>query len=288
MTCGTDFSRCSDAALRLAVAWARRHGEEIRLVHALEGAATGLGATARQDVEREMDRRLATADVADAGLAARRELIEDEAIRALAPPPGGITVVGAEGSAATLLRRAGHVPAILASCLVPGSSLLVAPPGWLAGPPRRRRAEGPRHEARPLGERVLVACSIDDPTRDRELVRRASAIARSSASAEIHLAHGIDLSVARHHPPRARADLRAATEDGRLRAADALRALADDAPIDPATSRPMRCHVVAQGPVARDLAGLAISQSIDLLVAGRGSVAASLAGFTACPLLIVG
>ena len=49
----------------------------------------------------------------------------------------------------------------------------------------------------------------------------------------------------------------------------------------------LRAVVLKQGPAHRDLAGLAASQSADLLVVGTGPVATLLAGLITGPLLVL-
>lgn len=265
--------------MRLACAWADRFaGDEVRIVHVLDGAAATEGPHARASVLEALSEQARRA-AAPFGVSVSCELADGDAASVLASRTEALAVVGAEGGSATLLRRAGHVTRALAS----RRRVLVAPSGYRAVTPKRRRNEtraGRRIE--PLAQRILVACSLV-PGRDAPMIAEAARLLAGVTPAELHLAHVVDVASARHHPASARLALREATDADVARAEDALSALAAEAPLELVT----RTHVVRQGPIERDLAGLAESQSIGLVVAGTGDVAARLAGFVRCPLLVV-
>src|SRR5690242_10430459 len=149
VTAGSDFSRGSDAALRLAAAWAARSPGPLNVVHAHEGA--GHDALARA----------LAGQAARCTGGARCEIAEGSAAGVLRAR--GTVVVGAEGASATLLPRAGHVAAELAQDGPP--ALLVAPLGL----PRADRL---------VFDRVLVACALRDPPRDAVLLEAAGRLLR--------------------------------------------------------------------------------------------------------------
>jgi hypothetical protein len=255
LTVGSDFSRGSDAALRLAAALTRRRPGPLRVVHAAGPASPE---ARRATLEEQAARGL--------GCPAESHVAPGEPVDVLALEDE--VVVGAEGASATLLPRAGHVPAALA--LAGPRRLFVAPLGL----PRPDRV---------AFDRLLVACGLDDPSRDERLVEAACGFLRGAAArAALHLVHVVP--VERGLAPGARAGQVASPEPARER----LRALAEGIPLELVTAREPVLHVVAQGPVDRDLAGLAESQGADLLIAGRGRTAARLVALARCPLLVLG
>jgi len=283
---GSDFSRSSDAALRLATAWARRDARPIRVVHVLEAEARQLPEHERDLLLRELSEQAHRAGASETGASVECEVAAGDAATVLAGMSGDLLVVGAEGGSATLLRRAGHVAAMLAATRPPRGRVLVAPQGWAVGASRRRRSSSPRPPPRALAERVMVACSLSGG--DASRIALAARLLADVPASEMHLVHVVDVSAARHHPATSRSAMREATDERARVAGEALRDLAAEVPLELAASRDVRLHVVRQGPIERDLAGLAESQAIDLIVAGPGAVASRLTGFIRCPLLVAG
>lgn len=287
---GTDFSRGAEAAVRVACAWAAspagRPGTLV-VTHVLEGAARTQDPVLREGVARELEALAQRASRHAGGPVPEAMLDDGDALDRLAPAPDRLVVVGTEGGSAMLLRRAGHVPTTLATGLAPGARLLAVPPGWKPrGGPRSREGSRRRPDALALG-RVLVACGLDG--RDARLLEAACDLARAAERVEIHIVHVLDASALRHEPPGLRARARGPLDENARRAEERLRDLAADAlPVEWAAQGAVRVHVVRQGPVERDLGGLAASQAADIVVASRGAVAARLVGFTPCPLLVVG
>ncbi len=290
ITCGSDLSRGADAAVRLAVTLAGERAWPLRVLHAMEGP--GLGPAGRAAVRAALEERVRSAGAPDLRSPCDVALADDDggAVASLATEPERLVVVGSEGSSATLLRQAGHVPATLAASVPPRGLLMVAPAGWRGAPSRSVRASG-RRRTRDAGagatfERVAIACSLTGG--DAARVAAAARFLGRTARAEIHLIHVVDVVSARELPPSARAELREHVERRTAEALERLRDLAADAPMEAVEAREPRLHVIAQGPVERDLAGLAASQAASLLVTGPGPTASRLVAFAPCPLLVAG
>ena len=101
---GTDLSRGSDAAMRLAIAWATQHDADVLVVH----AATGLSASDQADLEAAL--RVQANESSPEAMAHPPEFLvaDDTPIQALlaaATRAGDWLCVGCEGASATVLRQ---------------------------------------------------------------------------------------------------------------------------------------------------------------------------------------
>lgn len=284
---GSDLSKGSDAATRLAVAWAAQGSAEILIVH----AAPELRAASHPDVEHALRVQADESAASECGIAAKIKIVDAEDVAALvslATSDGDWLCVGCEGGAATVLRQAGHVPSRLAASA--SRALLLAPLGWAPPPRRRHRAPAgaglpARRRAPTAFQRILVGLS--GGSGDSSLVSAAAALAQATQGT-LSFVHVIDIAGSRHEPPAARlprreeADARAARERERL-----IDLTGDLVPLELAARSEVQVHVIVQGPPERDLAGLARSQSIDLLLVGTGPIAARLAAFAPCAVLVL-
>ena len=284
---GSDLSRGSDGAMRLAIAWAVQQDADVLVVH----AATGLSADARIDLEAAL--RVQASEAAADELARPIEflLVDDTPLRALlaaATSDGDWLCVGCEGASATVLRQPGHVASALAAA--PPCPLLLGTLGWSAPPRRRHRAAsgsglGARKRVAATLGRVLVG--VPGTKRDAELIT--AGIDRALGSnGSVALVHVMDVSATRFHPASSRAMLRAQTDATSVRERERLTDLANElVPLELAARQDVQVHVVVQGPPERDLAGLARSQSSELLIVGGGPVAGRLPAFLPCPALVL-
>ena len=130
LVAGTDLSRGSASAVRLAIAWARLATARLRVVHATgDTLGVRLDAQALESFIHDDLEPLHVGDLADAASIAVVEGDPAAALRREAEASDAVwIVVGAEGTSATLLRRAGRVPEGLAATT--RHPLLVAPPRW--------------------------------------------------------------------------------------------------------------------------------------------------------------
>jgi nucleotide-binding universal stress UspA family protein len=284
---GTDLSAGSDAALRLAVAWAHARGGTLEVVHAIDEAVAGEDRARLDEALGDQVQRAGGDELASPPVVSLHEGEPRDVLTRRAGARAGI-VVGAEGSSAMLLRQAGRVPAALATATsVP---LLVAPLGW-HGPERRRRrapagsgAPRRRRDVVPAFSRLMTGCSLTP----RDAARVAHMADLAQPGHRLMLAHSIDLSRHRDHPPSLRASARARSLAAARKAESLLCDLATEAvPLELAAADDVLIHVVRQGPPERDLAGLADSQSASLLLVGTGSLAARLLGLSTAPLLVL-
>lgn len=284
---GSDLSRGSDAAVRLAIAWAAQSAAEVLVVHAGES----LTESARADLLKSL--RVQASESADEEMGIEPEfvVVEDDpldALRGAASREGDWLCVGCEGGSATVLRQAGGIPSALAAST--SRPLLLAPLGWSAPP--RRRARAPGGSGLPSRKRVFAAFGrvlVGMPATSSDAALLGAGIARAmTTGGGLALAHVIDVSAARFHPPAARAALREQTDAAVLRERERLTDLANElVPLDLASRHDVQVHVLVQGPPERDLAGLARSQSAELLLVGSGPVAGRLPAFLPCPALVL-
>jgi nucleotide-binding universal stress UspA family protein len=265
---GSDLSPAAAAALRLATGWARSRSLSVRVVLA-----------APEEVLRSAGEELSAALHEQAAACAGRAQAElvagdpEAALRERAEEDGTWLAVGSEGSAAESLRRTGRVASALV--LAPPCPVLVAPPRW-------RPTDRGRRARPPAFERVLVA--LAGSGRDEALLRAALALAGAAAPMAAHV---VDLSPGRCHPPRARA-IASARAEGAAEAFLASFLDLEDRLVDVGQGGPdLPLHLVHQGPPHVDLAGLAESQSADLVVLGGGPTASLLAAVTDAPLLVL-
>lgn len=284
---GSDLSRGSDAATRLAVAWASQGDAAVMVVH----AAPGLDDEARPDIEHALRAQIDESAAEELGVAAGIAIVDAGDIAALSSQAASAAdwlCVGCEGGAATVLRQAGHVPSRLAAS--PPAPLLLAPLGWAPPPRRRHRAHAgaglPARRRSPTAfQRILVG--LAGSARDATLVSAAVEVALDGEGT-LSFVHVIDVADMRHAPPSVRLPRRAEADSRAARARERLIDLTGDlVPLELAARSEGQIHVVVQGPVERDLAGLARSQSSELLVVGSGPVAARLAAFAPCPALVL-
>ena len=271
---GIDFSPAGAAALRLAAAWARPRRAPLHLLHATPEL---LPAEAEETLREALDLLAAGARAENQDLRCEAELRRSEEpgamLREAASGEGTWLVLGAEGSAAQALRRVGRVAED--ACRNATCPVLVAPPRW-------RGPRSGRKRAALAWQRVLVGLSGGE--RDRSRLEAALSLAHPERPAAVHV---VDASWARCYPATARSLV-----DGPLRETSE-RWLArflelEDELVDVAGSGPeIELHRLKQGPVHRDLAGLAESQASELLLVGSGPTAARAAGLVECPLLVL-
>lgn len=273
LVAGHDFSAGSRAGLRLAIAWGRRVEASLEVVHAFDRpapdprTAPALAQLIREELE-ELLRGQASGTPGTS--VAAQPVVGVLAGMARAARDGWI-VAGCEGLAAGFERRGGGIATSLARDDELDVPRLLAP-----------RAFG---ESADAGfERLLVA--LPDPGQAHHLVsllEDAAELARR-LGARLSGVHSIDVARSEGWPAECReADL-AAASDRADAVRDELSAIFEDrVPVDVGDV----VHVVVQGPVAGDVAGLAASQAIDLIVTGPGSTAARLVARTPCPLLIL-
>ncbi len=269
---GSDFSPAAAAALRLGLAWAASRQWEVDVVHVVpeafpEGSETALLEVLERSVALAAERNQSVRFSVSLG---RGEALTELTSRA---EDAAWLVLGTEGSGSEALRRCGRTAA--GACRTAGVPVLLAPPRW-------RPAETGRHAPVPRFERVLTGLSGGE--RDERRLKAALQLARPSRPA---VAHSVDVSWARCYPAALRSEAGKPAEG----AADAfLRRFLDleDELIDVGDEGSgLELHLVKQGPSHRDLAGLAESQSAELLIVGSGPTAGLLAGLVTCPLLVL-
>ena len=284
---GSDLSRGSDAAVRLAIAWAAQTHAELLILH----AATALTDAGRADLEKSLRVQAMESAAEEMGLEPQFAVVLDDAVHALraaASRDGDWLCVGCEGGSATVLRQAGSIASALAAAT--SRPLLLAPLGWSA--PARRRARVPGGSGLPARKRVSAAfgrvlVGMPGTTRDAALIG-AGIDQAIAAGGGLALAHVIDVAATRFHPPALRGALREQTDAAVLSEKERLTDLSNElVPLDLAARQDVQIHVMVQGPPERDLAGLARSQSSELLLVGSGPVAGRLPAFLGCPALVL-
>jgi nucleotide-binding universal stress UspA family protein len=269
---GSDFSPASAAALRLALAWAAGRQWELEVVHVIPPAfPKGL----EDDLQAVLERSTELAAERNEGVRWSVTVSRGETHAALAERAegGSWLVLGTEGSGSEALRRAGRTTS--RACRDTPVPLLLAPPRWRA-PETGRRAPVPRFER--------IVTGLSGGPRDEARLRASLRLARPFRPAVVHCA---DVSWARCYPAKLR------SEAGRSAETDAEAFLRrfleiEDELIDVGDEGSgLELHLLKQGPPHRDLAGLAESQSAELLVVGTGPTAGLLAGLVNQPLLVL-
>lgn len=269
---GTDFSPAAGAALRLGLAWAASRQWELEVVHvAPDGFATGCDSALREALEEST----ALAAERNEGVRWSVEVLRGEAYPALAERAAGAAwlVLGTEGSGSEALRRVGETAG--RACLESPVPVLLAPPRWRA-PETRRRAPVPTFQ------RIVTGLSGGD--RDEDRLRAALQLARPERPAVLHV---VDVSWARCYPAAFRSKATEPAERAAEAFLDRFLALEDELIDVGDEGSGLELHVLKQGPPHRDLAGLAESQSAEVLVVGSGPAASLTAGIVSRPLLVL-
>lgn len=270
---GIDFSPASAAALRLAAAWAGSRRAALELVHV---APPRLPGEAEQPLREALERLSADQRALNQDLRCSTALLrgtQPADVLAGAATGGAWLVLGMEGSAAEPLRRAGRVT--VQACHSDSAPVLLAPPRW-------RLPRSGRRLARPDWQRVLVGLSGGPG--DRARLEAALELARPGRPAVLHVA---DASWARSYPPEARGAAARPVQEAAERWLEGFLELEDEL-VDVAGDGPeLRLHLLRQGPAHRDLAGLAESQSMGLVLVGSGPTAGRLAALCDRPVLVL-
>ncbi|MEM7246176.1 MAG: hypothetical protein AAF533_12585 [Acidobacteriota bacterium] len=265
----TDLSRGAEAAVALAAQVSREM--TVQAVQLLHAPAWSLDAKQRDALLRELGTRAeqAFATPAEVRLLPSEAPIESS-LASLAEGDDWI-VLGCEGCGASAQRRGGE--RVRAACRTSRHPVLVAPPRWQA--PDKRRARVLRAFTR-VG--VVVDGSEATQERDRALITLGRRLTRGPGD-ELLVVAGLDASDLRHYPESLRREGRRVWDLRREEVEDVLFELLDEAA---PTARPA---VLENGPPARDVAGWARSQSVELLIVGVGELAATLTAVTGCPML---